>query len=213
MQDQRIVICSGGALGDWAFETIRSADLLVGADAGALFLIQNGFRPDIAMGDFDSVTSEELKLIERESRELVSCDPIHKDLTDTEMAFNWSLMRKPKEIILLGALGTRFDHSLANIHLLLRGLQANIRSLIIDRNNEVMLTDSSTTVHKGRYSNVSLLPLSEVVTGITLEGFLYPLHDASLTIGQSLGISNVLLKDQGVVTVRTGQLLIIQSLD
>ncbi|MCK9907229.1 hypothetical protein MXD63_45440, partial [Frankia sp. Cpl3] len=77
--------------------------------------------------------------------ELVSCDPVMKDLTDTEMALQWALERNPREILFLGALGTRFDHTLSNVHLLRRGLQAGISCRILDERNEVLLIDRPIT--------------------------------------------------------------------
>src|SRR5690606_14233278 len=104
-------------------------------------------------------------------------------------------------------------HSLANIHLLTRALEARIVCRIVDMHNEIQLIDQSVSVHKGRFKNVSLLPLTETVTGIQLEGFEYPLYDATITIGQSLGISNVLVDEVGTITSETGKLLIIQPKD
>ncbi|MDF2959010.1 MAG: thiamine pyrophosphokinae [Paenibacillus sp.] len=211
----RIVIFSGGSLGPWAVRLIRHDDLLIGADAGALFLIRQGLSPYLAAGDFDSVSEAEALEIESASRHYIECDPVMKDLTDTEMAFNWALDRQPAEIILCGVLGTRWDHSLANIHLLRKGLDAEIRCVIIDAHNEITVMDNRKPLklHRGRHSHVSLLPLSLDVTGITLEGFQYPLFNASLTIGQSLGISNVLLQPEGLITISGGLLLVIQSSD
>ncbi|MBP1995032.1 thiamine diphosphokinase [Paenibacillus eucommiae] len=213
MNGKRIVIVTGGTLGPWVMDEIRQGDLLVGSDRGALFLLQNGFVPDISLGDFDSVTEAELADIRAGSKAFLECDPIDKDLTDTEMAFNWAMEQQPAEITLLGALGTRFDHSLANIHLLRKGMELGIPCKIIDANNEVILINSPTTIHKGRYTHVSLLPLSMEVTGITLNGFLYPLFQATLVVGQSLGISNVLLEQQGHIELASGYLLVIQSKD
>jgi thiamine pyrophosphokinase len=213
MEQKRVVIFTGGSLGDWALREIRENDVLVGADSGALFLVRRGLKPALALGDFDSVSPEELNEIRQACGETVTCDPVDKDLTDTEMAFDWALQQHPREIVLLGALGTRFDHSLANVHLLAKGLREGILCRIVDAHNEVLLIDRRAEVRKGRFSHVSLLPLSMEVTGITLEGFQYPLHNATLRIGQSLGISNVLLQDVGIVTIGQGRLLVIQSTD
>lgn len=212
---KRIIIFSGGTVGPWALALIQPADLLVGADRGALFLVQNGFKPDIALGDFDSVSTEELEAIRRSSAILKSCDPIDKDYTDTELAFAWSLEQSPSEVILCGALGTRWDHSLANIHLLRQGLQAGISCRIVDDHNQIRLTgpEQPLSLSAEPYPYVSLLPLTLEVHGITLAGFQYPLTDASLTIGQSLGISNVLTEPVGSVTIKEGLLLVIQSSD
>lgn len=211
----RMIIVSGGTLGDWVRGYIRPGDLLVGADRGALFLVRNGYRPALALGDFDSVTAEELDEIRQNSDALIDCDPVMKDWTDTEMAFNWALEQNPTEIVLLGALGSRFDHSLANVHLLRKGLERGITSLIADRHNELRLLGpgQEAALIKGTFANVSLLPLSMEVTGITLTGFLYPLTKATLSIGQSLGISNVIVGATGHVSIGDGMLLVIQSKD
>ncbi|MBB3151629.1 thiamine pyrophosphokinase [Paenibacillus endophyticus] len=213
MMQPRIVICTGGQLGPFALEHIDTADLLIGADSGARFLVNHGYRPDISIGDFDSVSEQELLAIRSSSSQTIACDPIDKDYTDTEMAMRLALDLQPREIILIGALGTRFDHSLANVHLLALASEAQVPASIIDNHNKItLLTDTAFISHHG-YPNVSLLPLSLKVTGITLTGFQYPLDDASLTIGQSLGISNVLLSESGRIAIASGLLLVIQSRD
>ncbi|OXM84908.1 thiamine diphosphokinase [Paenibacillus rigui] len=215
MSHPRIVIYSGGTLGSWALPYADGADLLVGADRGALFMLRHGLKPDIALGDFDSVSADELVEIERHSTLFQSCDPIDKDYTDTELAFAWALSQSPSEIIVCGGLGTRWDHSLANIHLLRQGLQAGVPCRMLDEHNEIMLIDQTRPLQltAGTYPYVSLLPLTLDAAGITLQGFLYPLTDARLTIGQSLGISNVLTEPTGTITVKEGLLLVIQSGD
>lgn len=209
----RIVICTGGQLGAWALAHIKPDDLLIGADSGARFLIKNGRRPDISIGDFDSVSEEDLLEIRENSGQTIACDPIDKNYTDTEMAIRLALDLQPTEIILLGALGTRFDHSLANVHLLALSSQQQVKMTIIDDHNKISLISDQLNIEQQGYPNVSLLPLSLKVEGITLDGFQYPLTDAELTIGQSLGISNVLVSSNGTITIRKGLLLVIQSRD
>lgn len=209
----RIVICTGGQLGAWALTHINADDLLIGADSGARYLISQGLQPDIAIGDFDSVSVDELLVIRKRSGQTISCDPIDKNYTDTEMAMRLALDLQPREIVILGALGTRFDHSLANVHLLALAAKQQVRATIFDAHNKISLVTDQATIDKLGYPNVSLLPLSNRVEGITLTGFQYPLNDEELTIGQSLGISNVLLAPTGKIEIREGLLLVIQSRD
>lgn len=214
MTTKRIVICTGGKLGEWVNHWLRPEDQLVGADRGAIYLVNQGYELDLAIGDFDSVTPEELKQINENSRLLQSCDPVNKNVTDTEMAFEWALSEGTDEILLLGATGTRLDHSLANIHLLLKGLNEGIPCKIIDEFNEITCVRDRLDIQKrSHYSYVSLLPMSLEVHGITLHGFQYPLHDASLYMGQTRGMSNVLLDECGTVEIKEGVLLFIQSKD
>ena len=213
MKPTRILLFAGGNLGSWALRDIQKDDWLVGVDRGSLFLVRNGLIPHLSIGDFDSVSAEEMAEIERHSEAVSSCDPVMKDLTDTEMALTWAIEQQPEEIVLIGVLGTRFDHTLANVHLLQKGLQAQIDCRIVDEKNEIRLIDRECTIVSEHFANVSLLPLTPEVTGITLTGFLYPLDNATLRIGDTLGISNVLSAEKGTVQIKSGKLLVMKSKD
>ncbi|WP_044478754.1 thiamine diphosphokinase [Paenibacillus antibioticophila] len=215
MEEKRVYIFAGGQIDPSCLEQIAftETDMIIGADRGALFLIQHGLSPDIAVGDFDSVSPEELDLITANSKQFISCDAIDKDLTDTELAFDLAIDNKATEVTMLGVLGTRFDHSLANVHIMMRGLQHQITSSIWDANNYITLTGTSCELEERGYTYVSLLPLTTEVTGITLKGFMYPLENATIKMGQSLGVSNRLTHGRGVIRIDSGLLLIIQSKD
>jgi len=212
---KRVIIFAGGNPGDDPARFIRPGDTLIGADSGALRLIELGFTPDLAIGDFDSVTPDELDIIRRASRSTEVVDPVDKDYTDTELAFRRALGLEPEEIVVVGALGTRFDHSLANVHLLAAARKRGVRAVIAGGRNEIRLAAGGDrlTFRRTDRPTVSLLPLTPVVTGVTLEGFRYPLTDARLEIGQSLGISNVLEAEEGAVSVGEGWLLVMFSRD
>ncbi|WP_326998770.1 thiamine diphosphokinase [Cohnella kolymensis] len=114
----RALIFTGGSLGGWALSHVSPDDFLIGADRGAQFLISSGYAPHLAVGDFDSVSSDEMLQITDTALELLTCDSYDKDFTDTELAFREALQRGFRHIVILGGLGTRFDHSLGNVHLL-----------------------------------------------------------------------------------------------
>ncbi|QJC52039.1 thiamine diphosphokinase [Paenibacillus albicereus] len=213
-QLQRAAIVTGGSLGPWAAGLLRADDYLIGADAGALFLVRSGIRPDLSLGDFDSVQEAERAEIEAGSAELASFDPIDKDYTDTELALRRALDLNPASILIVGALGSRFDHSLANVHLLRLAADRGIETAIEDETNRIRLLRGgrSMPVERSRFPHVSLLPLSETTAGINLDGFRYPLREAELRIGQSLGISNALDGERGTVSLREGWLLVIESI-
>ena len=213
MTIERVLIFAGGRIDPALFQEIREDDYIIGADRGALLLIQYGIKPDLALGDFDSVSKEELAVIRNNSGELITCDALDKDLTDTELAFDMAISLQPQKIVLIGVIGTRMDHTLANIHILLRAVQHQIACSIWDQYNYITLTGTTCQVVDRGYTYVSLLPLTPEVTGITLEGFLYPLDKATLKMGQSLAVSNKLIASTGTVKVESGWLLIIQSRD
>lgn len=213
MKDRRIIIVTGGRLGDWVLPLVSPDDFIIGADAGALFLARRGIRPDIALGDFDSVTPDELAFIRANSAETHEYDPVDKDYTDTELAWRLAVAKRPREIVMAGALGTRFDHTLANVHLLRFAARENVPACLADEHNRIRLVSGKLPVADHGFSYVSLLPLTETVTGITLTGFQYPLHEATIEIGQSIGISNKLLEREGLIEIKSGLLLVIESRD
>lgn len=212
---KRVNIVTGGRLGPWALADARPDDVWIGADRGAVFLVENGIRPAIAVGDFDSVSAAERDAVRRCSDRFVPCDPVDKDDTDTELAFRLALELAPTEIRIAGGLGTRFDHSLANVHLLVQALERRIPCVLLDEYNRIRLTDGRLTVDDpdGLYPYVSLLPLTREVTGLTLRGFQYPLTDHKVIMGRTLTMSNALAAPEGTVEIASGLLLVIQSRD
>lgn len=216
---RRIVIFTGGSLGSWALAYIEPGDCLIGADRGALFLVDHGHSPQLAIGDFDSVSPEELQRIRAVSRSVSDFDAIDKNYTDTEMAFHEALGAHPDEIVLVGAIGSRLDHSLANLQLLALAADRGIAASVVNENNRLRLLTPTRALTIDRdteafdFTHVSLLPFTSAVGGITLDGFKYPLHNATLSIGQSRGISNELAGRHGTVQIKHGQLLVICSRD
>ncbi|SIQ40863.1 MULTISPECIES: thiamine diphosphokinase [unclassified Paenibacillus] len=210
----RVVIVSGGSLGSWALDLLREDDYIIGADAGALFLVRQGIKPHLSLGDFDSVSREERNDIQAGSRELASFDPVDKNYTDTELAFRRGLELKPSSLLLLGATGSRLDHTMANVHLLRTAAEKGVSASIEDAANRVRVLPpgSALDVLGSRFEHISLLPLSLRVTGIRLIGFQYPLTDATLDLGQSLGISNALAAEAGTVSTADGWLLVMESI-
>lgn len=210
-----ILVCCGGQLGPWTKPLIERADIRIGSDRGALYLIQQGYIPDYALGDFDSVTADQLELIKEKAKSFEMVDAIDKDDTDSMLALKKAISLNPDTITLIGALGSRYDHSINNIQLLIQTVEANIPCFIEDERNRISIVNPKRKVrlNKSRFENVSLIPLSSVVKGITISGFKYSLQDATFTQGEAYGISNVLLDEVGTVEVKEGHLLIIESND
>ena len=193
-------------------------DIWVGVDHGVLVLLEHDIEPNLALGDFDSVTSEELKMIQSKLPE-VSLFPPEKDETDLELAIDWAIRQRPENIYLFGATGGRMDHFLANIQLLQK---ERVLQCVKETNIYIMDEKNSLTVKTpGTYpinadltkKYFSLLAVTKEVSGITLTGFKYPLNQAILTRGSTLCISNELISDCGNVSFEKGILMMVRSND
>ena len=188
---------------------------IIAVDRGLEALYQLQMIPNHVVGDFDSVSPEILTFYKNQSPIIFHKFNAEKDNTDTDIALKLAIQLKSSKITILGALGKRMDHALANIHILKDALEANIPCQIIDEHNRIYLINKEMTLEKdkvyGKY--VSLIPLTSTVEGLTLTGFKYPLDNYNLPIGTSLGVSNEILEDIAKIKMKKGILLVIESKD
>lgn len=211
-----VYIFTGGKLTDHLLSFINIDEgKIIGVDHGAEWLLKHDIVPDYFIGDFDSVHPSFFEKIKRDYPDKVLSFPPEKDETDTELAINLALSLHPKHITILGGNGTRLDHVIANIQLLLKTERLNISSRMIDSNNRIqlLLPGQSKKIEKSDYPYVSLIPFSDKVDGISIAGFKYPLNQASMQLGIPYGISNELMEPVGTISIKSGILLIIESKD
>jgi len=210
-----VLICGGTLSASFLKEVLhRYEDTVVYAVDGGLAVAEEaGILPEYLVGDFDTADAE---LVARyESRCITLRHKPEKDATDTELALDDAMERGAEKILLLGATGSRLDHTMANIHMLYRALLQDKEACILNENNRITLHKKGFTQKReqlfGTY--VSFLPFSGEVTGVTLSGVKYPLSGKTLTAGNSLGISNEGLEEEIKVSFSSGYLLMIEARD
>ena len=188
---------------------------VIAGDRGLEALYQLKIIPNHVVGDFDSVSPEILEFYKKQSQIIFHTFHAEKDNTDTDIALQLAIRLKSSKITIMGALGKRMDHAIANIHILKDALEANIPCQMIDEHNRIYLINKEMTLEKekvyGKY--VSLIPLTSTVEGLSLTGFKYPLKDYTLPIGTSLGISNEIIGDTAHIQMKNGILIVIESRD
>lgn len=209
---QHIAIVAGGALSYEMKKRIKKASFLIGVDRGAYWLIENHIMPDLAIGDFDSVSHRELALIEKESG-IVEKHPKEKDVTDLELAIDYACTVKPKTIEVFGVIGSRMDHTWAGIQLLQRIKSYNILGYIVDNFNEISILSGFASLHKSQtYTYISFFPFHDRAS-VTLSGFRYNVSRRVFVSGSSLGVSNEIVSSPAKVVVHDGTLLMVRSRD
>jgi thiamine pyrophosphokinase len=207
-----ITIVAGSTLSKSLLRDINKSDLVIGADRGALWLLANRVTPQIALGDFDSVTRGELARIKKRV-ERVLVFPKKKDVTDLELAIDLAISFRPKEVWIYGALGRRFDHAMAAVHLLLKLSSHNIYGEIVDNFNKMFVVRREASILKDtRYRYISLIPLIPRVR-VTLRGFAYDVTKREFPSDSTLGVSNEIRGPEARIEVHGGAVLVIQSRD
>ncbi|WP_186430213.1 thiamine diphosphokinase [Clostridium sp. BSD9I1] len=211
----KAVIIAGGQMpsSDIVKEEVKDAEYIICADRGAEAAYKYGIEPNDIIGDFDSIDKSILQSFKDRNVSIIKF-PVEKDDTDTSIAVEEVLKRKADEVVLLGATGTRMDHVLGNVGLLVKFLKHNVKCYIRDNNNIILLTDKNITLKYRGYKYFSLLSYGETVNGLTIQGGKYPLNNYELKLGDPLAVSNEFLLDEVVnVKFKNGLLLIVESRD
>lgn len=208
-----VLIC-GGAIHDYRYmeKYLQNTDMIISVDSGARHCKTFGIKPDLLIGDYDSITSEDLEYYSQMGAEIIKY-PAEKDMTDSELAAETAVKRGCSKLIFLGAIGTRLDHTTSNIFMLKKLLDNGIDAMIANEHNEMIVIKDHYELKKEDGVFISLLPLAGKAEGVTISGFYYPLVDATLEVGSSWGVSNKFARDTASVTLKKGYLLVIKSRD
>jgi len=184
---------------------------IVCADGGALHARALGLSPHTIIGDLDSLTDEDVERNRAAGAEIIR-HPAEKDETDLELALCYCRQTGAKSIQILGALGGRFDQTIANIFLLTLPDFRDMRIEIIDGDQAIrLLRPGSHQIDGERGDTISLIPLSSEAEGITTRGLHFSLAEETLPLGPARGISNVMLADEATVNFTDGLLLLVHT--
>jgi thiamine pyrophosphokinase len=214
----KTLIVSGGEINvDFLLTMLKndSFDKIIAVDHGMEAFLTIDRHPDLIVGDFDSAKESSIAYFQKIPGIELMQYPSRKDETDTELAVSVAIERGSTQIILVGAMGTRMDHTLGGIHLLGYAMERNVDCVIMDEHNRIRMTQKKVEIKKEeQYGNyVSLLPFSPVVTKITTTGMKYPLLEEDLPWFLARGVSNEIVDHVATIKFDTGVLLVIESKD
>lgn len=206
----KIALFAGGTIDSFQMDF----DLFIGVDRGSLFLIEQGICPDLAVGDFDSVSEEELALICSQSKEVLQAQP-EKDDTDLELAVKAVFARSPQaQVTIFGAFGGRLDHTLANIF-----LPSNPE--ITPYMQQIRLCNAQNELRycpQGRHevkpvAGMNYLAFMPADDGrLTIEGAKYPLNESNYFF-KKVYASNEFIDEPVFLECQSGYVIVIYSKD
>ena len=208
-----ICIFANGELDDvaWTRPFLSQSSCNIAADGGTRHLFRLGLPPDVVIGDMDSLSFEMLTWLAEAESEMIRYDPV-KDETDLELALLYA-QKFGEEILLFGVLGGRLDQMLANILLLAHPALLDSSIMLVEEYERAWLV-ANHMEFKGQIGDtVSLIPLGGDVLVKKTVGLRWPLTDSVLSFGLARGVSNVMTSVTASVTVDSGKLLCIHSLD
>lgn len=181
----------------------------IAADQGAEHALAAGVRPELAVGDFDSLFPATLQELERAGVR-IERHPAAKDATDLELALEAALALRPERILVVGGVGGRLDHLLGELSLLASDAFADVEV-------DALLGDAAVAVVRGARTLtgrvgelVSLLPVNGPAVGVVTQGLEYPLAGETLEPGSTRGVSNVFAAREARVVLERGVLLAVR---
>lgn len=188
-------------------------DAVIAADGGAIAAERLGFRPDLVVGDLDSLAASDVERL-RAAGIPVEVAPVAKDESDTELAILAAVSRGATVVTIVGAFGGRLDHLLANVGLLALPALAGIEAAILDgRTRVTLLRGPASRGLDGRVGDhVTLQPFGSGVEGVRTDGLAWALDGDALPAGPARGLSNVRTAGRARVEVRAGDLLVIETI-
>lgn len=188
--------------------SLRPNDWIIAADGGARLCRRLGLSPELLIGDFDSLNDAARWRLEAAGTSTARY-PEAKDQTDLELALLHAVAHGAEDILVVGALGDRWDHSLASFALALAPGLASATLTFDDGTTWVGFLRAGDTLRlPGQPGDlVSLIPLGGDAEGITTQGLRFPLNREALPFGSTRGVSNVIEAAQAVVSLRSGRLV------
>lgn len=187
-------------------------DYIIGSDGGANHAYKMNIVPDYIIGDLDSINNNIIDYYKNKNVKFEKF-PTKKDETDTELCIELSKKLQAKEIHLIGALGGRIDHTIANINLLYYIRKRGIKPKIISDKEEIYIAMCEEVNVYGEVGNtISIIPIKSDAKGISLKNLEYPLDNYNMEFSSPLGISNVMIDTYCSVKVNEGTLIIIKNI-
>ena len=193
-----------------AIKHAHKANLIIAVDGGAEHCRRLNILPHILLGDLDSIQPDLVKLYEKE-KVIIQRHPTDKDKTDLELALDLAAQKQATTVAVFGALGQRWDMSIANLLLPTAPAYASLDITLFDGATRIHLIRSGTkfSLSATPGSAVSLIPINGAAKGVTLQGFTYPLTNQTIAHASTRGVSNVLSGQAGTIALETGMLLCI----
>ena len=204
---RRCVIVGGADISNYdrIIAHIKSDDFVIFCDSGLKHMEKLAVKPSLIVGDFDSHENPHLDV------ETIVL-PCEKDDTDTVFAVKEAINRGYKEFLLVGVIGARLDHTLGNVYILEYLDELGLKGKIIDDYSEMELVSREPAYVDDSYVFFSLINITGIARGITIENAKYPLNNGEITCSYQYGVSNeVLPGKRAKISIKVGKLLLIKD--
>lgn len=191
-------------------ENVKKSDRIICADGGTMHAVSCGLKPDVYVGDLDSISPALYKKSKKEKIEWHIYDK-EKNYTDSELAIEYAIKKGFRKILIFGLFGSRLDHMIANLSLFAEKIIEGVQIKAIVEEQHIYFCNYKLVLSGKIGDYLSLLPLKDDVKGVTTKGLKWRLYNDTLYFGKTLGISNEFIEKKVEVQVSKGILMVIHT--
>ena len=203
--NKKLIIVLNGELSDdlekYKKRLIDNQNFIIACDGGYNNCKKLNIKPDLILGDFDSLQEFEFNNILK--------FPKDKDKSDFELAIDYGFEKGFKDFEIWGAIGKRLDHTLFNISLLLRIKKEGGNANIYHPPYIVFIIDKEYNFGVRNNGFVSFYPLTSEIKGLTIKGMKYELNEKDIYLGSTETLSNEFIGKESFVNFKEGIILVI----
>lgn len=200
-----LIFAAGDGLRLELAQDLPLADLVVAADSGYEVAVALGFRVDVVVGDFDSISTTPLP-----DHVIVEKHEADKDQTDLDLALELAIREDPARVVVVGGAGGRQDHELAAFQLICSPRWRTVDELDwLSNRSRCHVVRRHRVVHGDIGATVTLLAVGGPVHGLSTRGLAWELHDATLEPGSTWGVSNLMKAPVADIRIDSGCLLVV----
>ena len=205
----KVIIMANGEYGNMDFYTTKFSgeESILCADGGANYAYTLGWHPSIIVGDMDSILPEVKKHFTDLGVPFKQFSR-RKDYTDTQIVLQMAFEMGATEIIMLGTLGKRLDHTMSNIYSGIDILNKGIKVSHLSPQGNIYLVNDQIEITGQPGELVSILSLADASRGLTISGFEYPLDNVCLENKFPYAVSNVMAAERAVISLQEGILAV-----
>lgn len=184
--------------------SLETADLVIAADGGARYLLHKGIKPDIYVGDADSVDEEVLRKLETLGCK-IHLHSADKEKIDAQLAIEKAIELGAREIVIRGWQGERIDMILALIYLMCK--YPDLTIVAKDDNLQMGVVHSEMVLDAVKDEKWSILPVCGNAANVRLQGFRYELAGMDMPCQEPFGVSNIAVAEKVKISVQEGKVV------
>lgn len=203
-----VIIAGGEKLTEELANSIDEKNYLICVDKGLNYAHECKLKPDLIIGDMDSVNLD--ILLKYSNVEQVKFKP-EKDFSDLELAIDIAIEKKFDELDIYSAIGSRIDHSMSNIMLICKYAEKRIEISLFADGCEILFLKNRNEFKNLEYKYFSIVPISKILKKLTIQNAKYELTDRDVYLGDTLCVSNEPKAGKLLIKKESGKAILIFS--